>query len=166
MEFIFAIVKHHHFSKLQHTVILMMMMPLAVTALISASISRPAFNFTWPTKKASDVEGDLTLGGLMMIHERQENFTCGPVMPQGGIQVKTNKLIIANLSYMQLFNNCLSISFKKKKIKALETMLYTIDQINPILFKTAGFTIGAHILDDCDKDTYGLEQAVAFIKGN
>jgi metabotropic X receptor len=67
---------------------------------------------------------------------------------------------------MQLFNNCLSISFKKKKIKALETMLYTIDQINPILFKTAGFTIGAHILDDCDKDTYGLEQAVAFIKGN
>jgi hypothetical protein len=21
-------------------------------------------------------------------------------------------------------------------------------------------------LDDCDKDTYGLEQAVAFIKGN
>ena len=45
-------------------------------------------------------------------------------------------------------------------------MLYTIDQINPILFKTAGFKIGAHILDDCDKDTYGLEQAVAFIKGN
>ena len=86
MESIFAIVKHHHLSKLH--MMLMMMMPLAVTALISASISRPAFNFTWPTKKASDVEGDLTLGGLMMIHERQENFTCGPVMPQGGIQVK------------------------------------------------------------------------------
>ena len=44
-------------------------------------------------------------------------------------------------------------------------MLYTIDQINPNLSSTAGFTIGAHILDDCDKDTYGLEQAVAFIKG-
>jgi hypothetical protein len=26
-------------------------------------------------------------------------------------------------------------------------------------------TIGAHILDDCDKDTYGLEMAVDFIKG-
>jgi metabotropic X receptor len=50
--------------------------------------------------------------------------------------------------------------------KALETMLFTIDQINPNLSSTAGFTIGAHILDDCDKDTYGLEQAVAFIKGN
>lgn len=44
-------------------------------------------------------------------------------------------------------------------------MLFTIDQINPILSRTVGFTIGAHILDDCDKDTYGLEQAVAFIKG-
>ena len=44
-------------------------------------------------------------------------------------------------------------------------MLFTIDQINPVLEKTSGFTLGAHILDDCDKDTYGLEQAVAFIKG-
>jgi metabotropic X receptor len=44
-------------------------------------------------------------------------------------------------------------------------MLYTIDQVNPILLNTVGFKIGAHILDDCDKDTYGLEQAVAFIKG-
>jgi metabotropic X receptor len=44
-------------------------------------------------------------------------------------------------------------------------MLFTIDQINPNLSSTTGFTIGAHILDDCDKDTYGLEQAVAFIKG-
>ncbi|KAJ8920334.1 hypothetical protein NQ315_011996 [Exocentrus adspersus] len=26
-------------------------------------------------------------------------------------------------------------------------------------------TLGAHILDDCDKDTYGLEMAVDFIKG-
>jgi metabotropic X receptor len=51
------------------------------------------------------------------------------------------------------------------KSKALETMLYTIDQVNPILLNTVGFKIGAHILDDCDKDTYGLEQAVAFIKG-
>ena len=50
-------------------------------------------------------------------------------------------------------------------LQALETMLYTIDQINPVLEKASGFTLGAHILDDCDKDTYGLEQAVAFIKG-
>ena len=38
-------------------------------------------------KKASEVEGDLILGGLMMIHEREDDITCGPVMPQGGIQV-------------------------------------------------------------------------------
>ena len=33
------------------------------------------------------MEGDLIVGGLMMIHERQDDITCGPVMPQGGIQV-------------------------------------------------------------------------------
>lgn len=81
------------------------------------------------------MEGDLVLGGLMMVHEREDSFTCGPIMPQGGIQ-------------------------------ALEAMLYTLDRLNlapnPLL---PNITIGAHILDDCDKDTYGLEMAVDFIKG-
>ncbi|KZS09840.1 Glutamate receptor, metabotropic [Daphnia magna] len=58
------------------------------------------------------------------------------------------------------------LGLTNKNEKALETMLFTIDQINPILSSTVGFTIGAHILDDCDKDTYGLEQAVAFVKGS
>lgn len=125
MEFIFAIVKHHHFSKLQHTVILMMMMPLAVTALISASISRPAFNFTWPTKKASDVEGELILGGLMMIHERQENFTCGPVMPQGGIQVQFR----SRISFVKMFCypmlDLISINVNLKKARKWATRCRT-----------------------------------------
>jgi hypothetical protein len=89
----------------------------------------------WPVKKEAVVEGDLVLGGLMMVHEREDTYTCGPVMPQGGIQ-------------------------------ALEAMLYTLDRLNfaakPLL---PNISLGAHILDDCDKDTYGLEMAVDFIKG-
>lgn len=49
-------------------------------------------------------------------------------------------------------------------VQALEAMLYTLDRVN-----SGGLlpdvTLGAHILDDCDKDTYGLEMAVDFIKG-
>jgi hypothetical protein len=86
--------------KLQMMMMLvMMMMPLLVLSLVPASIFRPPFNFTWPTKKASDVEGELILGGLMMIHERQENFTCGPVMPQGGIQVQFR----SRISFVKMF---------------------------------------------------------------
>lgn len=88
----------------------------------------------WPIKREAVIEGDLVLGGLMMVHERSDNMTCGPVMPQGGVQ-------------------------------ALETMLYTLDIINNDLKLIPGVTLGAHILDDCDKDTYGLEMAVDFIKG-
>lgn len=88
----------------------------------------------WPIKREAVIEGDLVLGGLMMVHERSDNMTCGPVMPQGGVQ-------------------------------ALETMLYTLDFINNELRLIPGVTVGAHILDDCDKDTYGLEMAVDFIKG-
>lgn len=87
----------------------------------------------WPVKHSAVVEGDLVLGGLMMVHEREDTVTCGPVMPQGGVQ-------------------------------ALEAMLYTLDRLNDRGI-VPGVKIGAHILDDCDKDTYGLEMAVDFIKG-
>jgi hypothetical protein len=87
----------------------------------------------WPNKKEAVMEGDVILGGLMMVHEREDNATCGPIMPQGGIQ-------------------------------ALEAMMFTLDRINEMkLLKN--ITIGAMVLDDCDKDTYGLEMAVEFIKG-
>ncbi|CAH2096588.1 unnamed protein product [Euphydryas editha] len=89
----------------------------------------------WPIKREAVIEGDLVLGGLMMVHERSDNMTCGPVMPQGGVQ-------------------------------ALETMLYTLDYINNELKIIPGVVIGAHVLDDCDRDTYGLEMAVDFIKGS
>ncbi|XP_018024995.1 metabotropic glutamate receptor 3 [Hyalella azteca] len=83
------------------------------------------------------MDGDTMLGGLMMVHERQEDMICGPVMPQGGIQ-------------------------------ALEAMLFTLDYINDprngVLDR--GMKVGARIFDDCDKETYGLEQAVDFIKGS
>lgn len=104
-------------------------------ATLNASVPRVLTEMPWPVKKEAVVEGDLVLGGLMMVHEREDSITCGPVMPQGGIQ-------------------------------ALEAMLYTLDRLNyaqdPLL---PNVTIGAHILDDCDKDTYGLEMAVDFIKG-
>lgn len=96
-------------------------------------------NITWPVKRVASEEGDIILGGLMMVHEREEESTCGRIMRQGGIQ-------------------------------ALEAMLYTIDYVNRKQFHNhtsflPGFTLGAYILDDCDKDTYGLEMAVDFIKG-
>ena len=53
-------------------------------------------------------------------------------------------------------------------LQAMETMLYTIDHINANAREAilpAGVSVGAHVLDDCDTDTYGLEQAVDFIKG-
>ena len=94
-------------------------------------------NISWPVKRVGSLDGDIILGGLMMIHERADKSTCGKIMRQGGIQ-------------------------------AMEVMLYTIDYVNrhynvPGLLP--GITLGAYILDDCDKDTYGLEMAVDFIKG-
>lgn len=100
---------------------------------VTVDVSLPEM-IHWPVKKEAEVDGDLVLGGLMMVHEREDSITCGPVMPQGGIQ-------------------------------ALEAMLYTLDRINQDQNLLPNISLGVHILDDCDKDTYGLEMAVDFIKG-
>ncbi|KAL0120863.1 hypothetical protein PUN28_008503 [Cardiocondyla obscurior] len=106
---------------------------IATESIIDSSTS-DVLSDQWPVKHSAVVEGDLVLGGLMMVHEREDRITCGRVMPQGGIQ-------------------------------ALEAMLYTLDTLNDRQI-VPGVKIGAHILDDCDKDTYGLEMAVDFIKGS
>ena len=41
-------------------------------------------NYTWPLKKTANMDGEITLGGLHMIHERKADLICGPIMPQGG----------------------------------------------------------------------------------
>ena len=88
----------------------------------------------WPYKDyVAVVEGNVTIGGLMMVHERDELLVCGKIMPQGGIQ-------------------------------ATEVMLYTIDVINARDL-IPGVKLGARIKDDCDRDIYGLEQSVDFIRG-
>ena len=91
-------------------------------------------NFTWPNKRIAEIDGDIMIGGLHMVHERENQRICGPVMPQGGLQ-------------------------------AAEVMLYTVDKINELQVIPGGLKLGAYILDDCDTDTYGLQQAVDFIKG-
>lgn len=50
-------------------------------------------------------------------------------------------------------------------VQALETMLYTLDVINADQGLLPGITLGVMAKDDCDRDIYGLEQAVDFIRG-
>ena len=42
-------------------------------------------NYTWPLKKTANMDGEITLGGLHMVHERNAALICGPIMAQGGI---------------------------------------------------------------------------------
>lgn len=110
---------------------------------------------TWPLKRVSVIEGDIWLGGLMMVHEREDAIICGPVMPQ--VRIWFSFCVDKNF-FSANFATGIKLFFGNLKggIQALETMLYTIDWINN---RTADFIpgvkLGAHILDDCDKDTYG-----------
>ena len=43
-------------------------------------------NLTWPVKRTAIIPGEIVIGGLHMVHERENQRICGPVMPQGGLQ--------------------------------------------------------------------------------
>ncbi len=49
-------------------------------------------------------------------------------------------------------------------LQATEAMLYTVDRVNELNL-IPGVRLGARIKDDCDRDIYGLEQSVDFIRG-
>ena len=51
---------------------------------------------TWPLKRVAELAGDVVIGGLHMIHERNARMTCGPIMPQGGVQVSVAQYIIVD----------------------------------------------------------------------
>ena len=53
----------------------------------SDSPAPPAESGAWPLKRVAELAGDVVIGGLHMIHERNARMTCGPIMPQGGVQV-------------------------------------------------------------------------------
>ena len=41
----------------------------------------------WPYRDyVAVVEGNVSIGGLMMVQERDERLVCGKIMPQGGVQ--------------------------------------------------------------------------------
>jgi len=50
-------------------------------------------------------------------------------------------------------------------LQAAEVMLFTVDKVNERQILPEPLKLGAYLLDDCDKDTYGLQMAVDFIKG-
>lgn len=49
-------------------------------------------------------------------------------------------------------------------LQATEMMIYTVKKINEMDL-IPGVRLGARIKDDCDRDIYGLEQSVDFIRG-
>lgn len=51
-------------------------------------------------------------------------------------------------------------------VQALEAMLFALDAVARDGLGPPKVRLGAHVLDDCDNDTYGLEMALDFIKGS
>ncbi|GFY18033.1 metabotropic glutamate receptor [Trichonephila clavipes] len=93
------------------------------------------FKHVQSQRKAVEIEGDIILGGLISMHEKDEYLFCGLLMTNGSVQ-------------------------------ALEAILYTIDKVNAEEEFLPGIKLGAYIMDDCNRDSYSLEQAVNFIQGS
>ena len=56
-------------------------------------VSDKKLNTTWPLKRLARIEGDVWLGGLMMVHEREDDVICGRIMAQ----VSSRKKLLMDL---------------------------------------------------------------------
>ncbi|XP_071657332.1 metabotropic glutamate receptor 6-like isoform X2 [Patagioenas fasciata] len=109
-------------------------MRLLALLTITLTLHRPHGVPPAPTQPhAIRLEGDLTLGGLFPVHARGP-----PGVPCGGVR-------------------------KEQGIHRLEAMLYALDRVNGDPRLLPNVTLGARILDTCSRDTYALEQALAFV---
>ena len=55
----------------------------------------------WPVNRMVEISGDLVIGGLHMIHERDDRWVCGAIMPQvstmimvGSVGLSCNRLVL------------------------------------------------------------------------
>nr|XP_006820149.1 PREDICTED: metabotropic glutamate receptor 8-like [Saccoglossus kowalevskii] len=104
---------------------------------------------------------------VLMYYEHGVNITW-PVYKAATIEQGEGDVILGGLFMAHERHEvyvCGSI-LEQPGIQALEAMLYTVDRINMNDTFLPGFRLGVHALDDCDKDTYGLEQSVDFIRGS
>lgn len=92
-------------------------------------------NFTWPVR-----ELDVTIDGDIVLGALHM------------IHERSEKMICGRI-------------MPQGGVQALEMMLYTLDKINNSPDILPGIHLGILAKDDCDRDIYGLEQAVDFIRG-
>ncbi|XP_074644178.1 metabotropic glutamate receptor 3-like isoform X2 [Tubulanus polymorphus] len=89
-----------------------------------------------PSNKAVRIPGDIILGGLFPVHTKGSGDK-----PCG------------------LLNG-------ERGIQRLETMLYTINEINARTDILTNITLGANILDTCSRETYALEQSLEYVRAS
>ena len=84
----------------------------------------------WPEKdKIGVYEGDIKIGGIFMVHDRHDSLICGDIFTEIGIQ-------------------------------QLEMMIYALDIVNQNFSHLLhGMTLGGVFVDDCDRDTVGVERS-------
>ncbi|XP_063717810.1 metabotropic glutamate receptor 4-like [Symsagittifera roscoffensis] len=90
----------------------------------------------WPEKdKIGVYEGDIKIGGIFMVHDRHDSLICGDIFTEIGIQ-------------------------------QLEMMIYALDIVNQNFSHLLhGMTLGGVFVDDCDRDTVGVERSLEFVRG-
>lgn len=71
------------------------------------SHSHSSLNITWPVKRIAQVPGHIILGGLMMVHEREDSITCGAIMPQVRCVTYAFALCLCSMLLLYAFALCL-----------------------------------------------------------
>ncbi|GFY18059.1 metabotropic glutamate receptor 2 [Trichonephila clavipes] len=117
------------------------------------------------TESQDEVKSRMRFLEMMNSVENPENLTYKDVQQQMQTIEMDGDIILGGLmSIHDKYEDVCGPIMPKSSIQELEAILFTIDKVNSMENFLPGIRLGAFIFDDCNRDSYSLEQAANFIQ--
>ncbi|GFR28974.1 metabotropic glutamate receptor 7 [Trichonephila clavata] len=119
------------------------------------------------TESQDEAKSRMRFLEMMNSLENRENLTYKDVQQQRKtIEMEGDIILGGIMSIHDKYEDVCGPLMPKGSIQELEAILFTIDKVNARENFLPGIKLGAFIMDDCNRDSYSLEQAANFIQGS
>ncbi|GFY53457.1 metabotropic glutamate receptor [Trichonephila inaurata madagascariensis] len=119
------------------------------------------------TESQDEAKSRIRFLAMMNSLANPKNFTYKDVQQQMKTIEMDGDIILGGLmSIHDKYEEVCGPIMRKGSIQELEAILFTIDKVNSMENFLPGIKLGAFIFDDCNRDSYTLEQATKFIQSS
>ncbi|GFR26914.1 metabotropic glutamate receptor 4 [Trichonephila clavata] len=121
-----------------------------------------------PLGSRYEIKSKEVFQAMINSYKKRKNVTFRHVQPQRkAVEIDGDIILGGLISIHEKHENLFCGPLMPNgSVQALEAILFTLDKVNAEKDFLPGIKLGAYIMDDCNRDSYSLEQAVNFIQGS